>query len=83
MRTTLRLDDDLLAEVKQVAARSDRILTAVSEDGLREVLARQRKAEERRPVRLLTVLRGGRQPGVDLDDSAALLSLMEEFNDPA
>jgi hypothetical protein len=83
MRTTIRLDDDLLIEVKQLAARSDRTLTSVVEDALREMLARQRKTEERTPVRLTTVSGGGLQPGVDLDDSAALLSLMEEFSDPA
>jgi predicted transcriptional regulator len=83
MRTTIRLDDDLLVEVKQIAARSNRSLTSVIEDALREMLARQRKTEERTPVRLTTASGGGLQPGVDLDDSAALLSLMEEFRDPA
>jgi hypothetical protein len=83
MRTTIRLDDDLLVEIKQIAARSDRTLTSVIEDALREMLARQRKTEERAPVRLTTVSGGGLQPGVDLDDSAALLALMEEPSDPA
>ncbi|MGC9333110.1 MAG: CopG family ribbon-helix-helix protein [Anaerolineae bacterium] len=83
MRTTIRLDDDLLAEIKQIAARTDRTLTSVIEDALREMLARQQKAEERAPVRLTTVRGSGLQPGVDLDDSAALLSLMEESGDPA
>ena len=83
MRTTIRLDDDLLVEVKQIAARSDKTLTSVIEDALREMLARQRQAIERTQVRLTTVSGGGLQPGVDLDDSAALLSLMEESNDPA
>ena len=83
MRTTIRLDDDLLVEVKQIAARSNKTLTSVIVDALREMLARQRKTEERTPVRLTTASGGGLQPGVDLDDSAALLSLMEEFRDPA
>ena len=83
MRTTIRLDDALLVEIKQIAARSDKTLTSVIEDALREMLARQRKTEERTPVQLATVSGGGLQPGVDLDDSAALLSLMEEFSDPA
>mgnify|MGYP001817514384 CR=1 FL=1 len=83
MRTTIRLDDDLLVEVKQLAARSNKTLTSVIEDALREMLARQRKTDERTPVRLTTASGGGLQPGVDLDDSAALLSLMEEFRDPA
>jgi hypothetical protein len=84
MRTTIRLDDDLLLEVKQIAARSDRTLTSVIEDALREMLARRRgETEQRAPVRLTTVAGTGLQPGADLDDSAALLSLMEEADDPA
>ena len=83
MRTTIRLDDDLLVEVKQIAARSDKTLTSVIEDALREMLARQRETEERTPVRLTTVSGNGLQPGVDLDDSAALLPLMEESGDTA
>ena len=41
MRTTIRLDDDLLAQVKLAAARSGKSMTAVIEDALREMLARQ------------------------------------------
>ena len=83
MRTTIRLDEDLLVQVKQAAARSGRTMTSVIEDALREVLARQQTAEQRTPVRLTTVSGGGLQPGVDLDDSAALVALMEEPRDPA
>ena len=52
------------------------------EDALREVLARQQARLDHDPVRLTTVAGHGLQPGVDLDDSAALLSLMEAANDP-
>jgi len=83
MRTTIRLDDDLLAEAKQYAARSGQTLTAVVEGALREMLARQEQATERKPVRLSTVSGRGLRPGVDLDDSAVLLSLMENSGDPA
>jgi hypothetical protein len=82
MRTTIRLDDDLLVEIKQLAAASGTTLTSVIEDALREMLARKRETEKRAPVRLTTVSGAGVQPGVDLDDSAALLSLMEESRDP-
>lgn len=77
MRTTIRLDDELLAQAKEVAARSNRTLTAVIEDALRQHLAQHQRAEEREPVRLKTVGGRGLQPGVDLDDSAALLDLMD------
>jgi hypothetical protein len=83
MRTTVRLNDDLLVEIKRISAQTDRTLTSVIEDALREMLARQRRTEARRPVRLTTVSGSGLQPGVDLDDSAALLALMEESSDPA
>lgn len=83
MRTTIRLDDDLLAEVRLVAARSGKTMTAVIEDALREMLARRQPMGERLPVKLTTVTGHGLQPGVDLDDSAALLYIMEESDDSA
>ena len=77
MRTTINLDDALLAEGKQVAARTGRSLTAVVEDALRESLHRRRHTTDR-AVELPTFGEGGVQPGVDLDDSAALLELMDD-----
>ena len=82
MRTTIRLDDHLLADTKQLAARTGRSLTAVIEDALREVLSRQETAAQRTPVRLITVSGNGLLPGVDLDDSAAMLDLMDGVNGP-
>lgn len=77
MRTTIRIDDRLLAELKAQAARSGRTLTAVVEDALRSSLARRDLRGTTRPPELPTS-RGGRlQPGVDLDDSAVLLDLMD------
>jgi hypothetical protein len=76
MRTTINIDDALLAEAKQVAARTGRSLTAVVEDALRESLHRRRHTA-RGAVALPTFGEGGVQPGVDLDDSAALLDLMD------
>lgn len=77
MRTTIRLDDRLLTEAKIYAAESGRTLTALLEDALRESLARRRQAGVREPVRLKTVKGNGLHDGVDLDDSASLLDLME------
>jgi hypothetical protein len=77
MRTTIRLDERLLAEAKLHAVRTGRTLTAVIEDALRQALAAE-KRREREPRPELPTFRGdGLQPGVDLDDSAALLALME------
>lgn len=83
MRTTVRLDDDLLLEAKNYAAQLNKTLTSVIEDALRETLNRQKMSQTRQPVKLLTVKGQGLQPGVDLDDSASLLSLMEEPLDPS
>ena len=77
MRTTVRLDDQLLADAKRLAAETHRSLTAIIEDALREMLARKQNSGERPPVKLKTVTGQGLQPGVDLDDSAALLDLMD------
>jgi hypothetical protein len=81
MRTTVRLDDELLSEAKQIAAKTNRTLTAVIEDALRQHLALQKELGERKVVRLKTVDGRGPLPGIDLDDSAALLDLMERDDD--
>lgn len=78
MRTTIRLDNQLLAEVKQLAARTGRTLTAVIEDALRQMLARGKTPGKRSRLKLLTFRGEGLQPGVDLDDTAALLESMDE-----
>ena len=78
MRTTIRLDGELLSEAKQLAAQSGRTLNAVIEEALRESLARRQKAKKRRRIRLPVFKGRGVKAGVDLDSSAALLDLMEE-----
>jgi len=79
MRTTVRLDDALLAEAKSEAVRTGRTLTAVIEDALRASLARRGDDGPGKPSRELPTFAGrGLQPGVDLDSSASLLELMEE-----
>jgi hypothetical protein len=77
MRTTIRLDDDLLAAAKRRAVERGTTLTAVIEDALRESLARRPEAGERERIELLTFRGGGVQPGVDLDDSAGLRDIMD------
>lgn len=83
MRTTIRLEDELLRAAKRRAAETGRTLTALIEDALRQALARPASAGP--PARVeLPVARGNGvlQPGVDLDDSAALLELMETADAP-
>ena len=60
---------------------SGRTLTAVLEDALREAVARRKQKKNKpTPVELATFAGQGLQPGVDLDDSSALLDLMEGRN---
>ncbi len=82
MRTTIRIDDQLLKEAKQLAIRSGKSLTSIIEDALRESLARQHNPKQRVPVHLITFSGKGLLPGVDLDDSATLLDVMESPDDP-
>ncbi len=78
MRTTLRVDDELLRRAKSLAARQGRSLTSVFEEALRQLLAESERHEERTRVELpVSVASGGVLPGVDLDDTAALLDVME------
>lgn len=79
MRTTINLDGHLLGELKQVAARTNRTLTAVIEDTLRSGLAAtsmpRRDKKAKLPVSKCT---GGLRPGVDIDNMAALRDLLNE-----
>lgn len=81
MRTTIRLDDQLLAEAKKLAMQTGRTLTAVIEDALRQALARQCQKPTRRPARLKTVGGKGLQASVDFDSSVSLLELMDAHHD--
>jgi hypothetical protein len=78
MRTTIRLDDQLFAEFKKMAAEEGRPLAAVIEDALRESMARRRAQPDHAPVRLPTFRGDGLMPGVDLDSNALLLDLMDK-----
>ncbi len=78
MRTTVRLDDALLAETKKLAAESEQTLTAVIEDALREVINRRTKPV-RGSLKLPTFKGRGLRPGVDLDSAASLLDVMDEI----
>jgi len=81
MRTTIRIDDGLLAQAKRLAIRTHRTLTAVIEDALREMLTRSQKKRGSAPVHLHTFSGKGLRSGVDLDDSAALMDLMDTAHD--
>lgn len=80
MRTTIRLDEHLLAEAKAYAARHNASLNSVMEEALRRMLMSVQEQRESAPFRF-QVHQGearGLQPGVDLDNNAALLDLMTD-----
>jgi hypothetical protein len=75
-RTTIRLDEHLLAEARQYAAQTGTTLSVLIEEALRERLARPSGSElPRAEVRLPTYGEGWVRPGVDIDNSASLLDL--------
>lgn len=76
MRTTIRIDDELLALAKARAAENRTTLNAVIEDALRASLNRQ--PERAKPIGRLPTMSGrGPRPGVNLNNNAELLDLME------
>ena len=79
MRTTVRLQEGLMAQAKREAQRRGQTLTSMIEQGLRLMLAQTKHQRPRRRVRLPVCRAGGGTfPGVNLDDSASLVDIMEE-----
>ncbi len=76
MRTTIRLDEDLLTEAKKAAIERGKTLNGVISDALRADLKRGEEAVAEEPFRV-TTFRGELRPGVDLDNSAELVDRME------
>ena len=76
MRTTINLDDHLLKDLKEFAAKTGRTMTSIIEDAIRQAILPQKSASRKR-IRLTVVDGKGPRPGVDVDDSASLLALME------
>jgi hypothetical protein len=72
-RTTVRLPPELLARAKRKAAAEGRSLTSLIEDGLRVVVAENRKAAtKKRVLPRISTATGGPMPGVDITDGSAL-----------
>ena len=76
MRTTVDIDEHLLAEAKQLAAGTHRTLGAVVDDALRKLMADAAARRREGEVKLPVDGRGGLQPGVDLEDKEALAELL-------
>ena len=78
VRTTIRLNDQLMRDLRTHAAARGRTLNAVIEDALRQFLAHTTAdgLPKAPPFRIVT-FKGRLRPGVDLDHSAAISDLME------
>lgn len=77
MRTTVNINDELLAQAKKLAQARNLSLGEVMSEGLRALLFPALDKGRRKPTRLVTFGGKGPAPGVDLDSNAALLDLME------
>jgi hypothetical protein len=81
MRTTVRLDEALLRQAKSAAARDGETVTALIERGLRLVLASSRRRERPAAVTIpVSRAKGGTRPGVNLDDSDAVLDVLDNLD---
>lgn len=78
MRTTVRLDDDLLREAKVRAAEQGISLTQLIDESLRERLSGRAARVGVKPFRLHTYGKQGLRRGLNLDDNRAVRDLMDE-----
>jgi hypothetical protein len=77
MQTMIHIDDAVLAQATELARKKGYDLSHFIEETLRDKITPLPVAASP-SFRLITVGGQGVQPGVDLDNSAALLSLMEQ-----
>jgi hypothetical protein len=76
VRTTVTIEDSLLAQAKEVAARSHRTLSSVVEDALRESLARQSAPGDRPRVVIPVGGKSHDRPLVDILNREALAEVL-------
>ena len=76
MRTTINIDEQLLAYAKLQAIQQGCTLKQVIEDALREFFSRHHLQQD--PVKLETVSGVGLKPGIDLDNSRSLSDIMDD-----
>jgi predicted transcriptional regulator len=75
MKTTLRIDDEVLKDLKVLAAGTGRSMTGLIEDAVRTMVRQRKRARAPKAFRLATFKGRGRRPGVDIDDTSALMDL--------
>ena len=78
MRTTIRMNDNLLQQAKIEAARRHISLTAFIEEAVEQKLHAGGEAETVSDFEIIIYGSGGANSGINLNDSASLLDKMEE-----
>lgn len=76
MRTTIRLNDSLLKQVKRKALEQNKTFTAAVEEAL-ATWVQGGSVKRRKRFRIPTAGSGGLLPGVDINNNADLLDRME------
>jgi hypothetical protein len=78
MQTTIQLDGALLAQDTKLPREKGCDLSHFIKETLRDKIAPTPPVAPQPPFRLTTVGGQGVRPGIDLNNSAALLSVMEQ-----
>ena len=84
MKTTLLLNDEVHRQAKQASARLGIPLTRFIEEAIRLRISTE-ATRSAAPVRRLPVCKskGGLQPGVDLDNTAEILNILDQATERA
>jgi hypothetical protein len=82
MKITINLSEDLILQAKKAALETGTTLSDIISNALLEALTMRQRETSRKEFRLITHGKGGVQPGVDLEDTSALLDLMDGIDDP-
>ncbi|GEM_PF-693048 len=80
LRTTVRLDEQLLRRAKREAAARGETLTALIDRGVRLVVENKPAQTKRQPFQLpVSKAKGGVLPGINLEKTSELLDIMEDW----
>ena len=78
MRTTVRLNDDLMRTAKQHALQTDRTLTQLIQEALIRLIESEKSQQSPRVVTLTTFEGDGVQEGVRINSNVNLLEQMDD-----
>jgi hypothetical protein len=76
MRTTINLPEDLIRKAKKAALETNTRLSEFIADATRVALNSRRRKRSRREFKIIASGNGGLLPGINSDDTSALLDMM-------